>query len=356
MSNLDARPVEMASPAEPGPAAPAAAVEILQPRQVPLGGPRAMTVSRTLPQRQRSLIGGWCFIDHYGPDLVAHTGGMYVPPHPHTCLQTVSWLFTGEVEHRDSAGNHALIRPGELNLMTAGRGISHSEVSAPGTSVLHGAQLWVALPAASRFTDPGFEHYAPDPVPGDGFTARVFLGSLLGSSSPVVSHSPLVGAEISIAAGGLLRVPADPAFEHGVLVDAGTVTLNGAVVERAQLGYVTRGADVIELRAGGEGGARVLLLGGAPLGEQIVMWWNFIGRSHEEIVAFRANWQARIGAPPARTAGAGTTDGAGTADGSGGTDGAAAAPHPQQFGLPVGDTLPPIPAPPLPNVTLRPRR
>ena|SRR5487761_393173 len=338
MSNLDARPVEMASAVPASPAARAAAVEILQPRQVPLGGPRAMNVSRTLPQRQRSLIGGWCFIDHYGPDLISQTGGMYVPPHPHTCLQTVSWLFSGEVEHRDSAGNHALVRPGELNLMTAGRGISHSEISAPGTSVLRGAQLWVALPAGARFTDPGFEHYAPDAVPGDGFTARVFLGSLLGSSSPVVSHSPLVGAEITLAAGGLLRIPAEPAFEYGVLVDAGTVTLNGAVVETARLGCVTPGAEVIELRAGDDVDARMLLLGGAPLGEQIVMWWNFIGRSHDEIVQYRANWQALIGAAPAR---------------SGDPGGGAAQ---EQFGLPAGDPLPPIPAPPLPNVTLRPRR
>ena len=121
-------------------------VEILTPREVPLGGIRSMTVRRTLPQRHRSLIGAWCFLDHYGPDEVPVTGGMRVTPHPHTGLQTVSWLFTGEIEHRDSAGNHALVRPGELNLMTAGHGISHSEVSTPSASVLHGAQLWVALP------------------------------------------------------------------------------------------------------------------------------------------------------------------------------------------------------------------
>jgi redox-sensitive bicupin YhaK (pirin superfamily) len=349
VSNLDTRPVEMASAVPASPAPPAAAIEVLQPREVPLGGPRAMTVSRTLPQRQRSLIGGWCFIDHYGPDPVAQSGGMYVPPHPHTCLQTVSWLFTGEVEHRDSAGNHALVRPGELNVMTAGRGISHSEVSTPGTTVLHGAQLWVALPAGARFTEPGFEHYAPELLQDDGFTARVFLGSLLGSSSPVVSHSPLVGAELSIGAGALLRIPADPGFEYGVLVDRGTVTLNGTVVETARLGCVSPGAEAIELRAGDEGDARVLLLGGAPLGEQIVMWWNFIGRSHDEIVAYRENWQALIGAAPVRAAPA-------RAASAGPGRPGPATPAPQQFSLPAGDPLPPIPAPPLPNVTLRPRR
>jgi redox-sensitive bicupin YhaK (pirin superfamily) len=335
MSNLDIRPIEMASEirasSAPPEAAAEAAVEVLQPRQVPLGGPRAMNVRRTLPQRQRSLIGGWCFIDHYGPDLVSQTGGMRVPPHPHAGLQTVSWLFTGEIEHRDSAGNHAQVRPGELNLMTAGRGISHSEVSTPDTRVLHGVQLWVALPAATRFADPGFERYVPDPVHGEGFTARVFLGSLLGGSSPVASHSPLVGAEISIAPGGTLRVGVDTAFEYGILVDTGVVTVNGTVVETARLGYLTPGPGEIELHA--SGAARVLLLGGAPLGEQIVMWWNFIGRSHDEIVGYRANWQAQIGATP-----------------SGG-----GSPVPDQFGLPAGDILPPVPAPPLPNVTLRPR-
>ena len=137
-------------------------MEILGPREVPLGGLRAMTVRRTLPQRQRTFVGAWCFVDHYGPDPVDVQGGMVVPPHPHTGLQTASWLFTGEVEHRDSAGHHAFVRPGELNLMTAGRGISHSEYSTPGTSVLHGAQLWLALPEADRFTDPTFEHHVPE--------------------------------------------------------------------------------------------------------------------------------------------------------------------------------------------------
>ena len=158
MSNVEQRPGEVA-----GGAAPTGGVEVMEPREVPLGGPRAMRVRRTLPQRSRSLIGAWCFVDHYGPDDVAATGGMSVAPHPHTGLQTVSWLFTGEIEHRDSAGHHAMVRPGELNLMTAGRGISHSEVSTAGTRTLHGAQLWVALPDADRDGEPGFAHHAPQP-------------------------------------------------------------------------------------------------------------------------------------------------------------------------------------------------
>src|ERR1700712_1639289 len=158
MSNVESDPDELqcrtSSRVGPG-------VEVITAREVPLGGPRAMSVRRTLPQRQRSLVGAWCFADHYGPDDVADGGGMDVPPHPHTGLQTVSWLFAGEVEHRDSGGGHARVRPGELNLMPAGRGVAHSEVSTPDTTTLHGVQLWVALPDAARDVERGFDHHVP---------------------------------------------------------------------------------------------------------------------------------------------------------------------------------------------------
>ena len=209
MSNPERHPDEITCTA-----APAATVEVMVPRDVPLGGPRAMRVRRTLPQRHRSLIGAWCFVDHYGPDDVIDTGGMSVAPHPHTGLQTVSWLFTGEVEHRDSAGNHAMVRPGEVNLMTGGRGISHSEVSTAGTDVLHGAQLWVALPDAARDAEPGFQHHAPDPVRGPGWEARVFLGSVLGATSPVSTHTPLLGAEIMLAPGATLEIGVGGPLAH----------------------------------------------------------------------------------------------------------------------------------------------
>jgi redox-sensitive bicupin YhaK (pirin superfamily) len=302
-------------------------VEILTPREVPLGGLRAMTVRRTLPQRQRSLIGAWCFLDHYGPDQVADTGGMSVAPHPHTGLQTVSWLFTGEIEHRDSAGNHAMVRPGELNLMTAGHGISHSEVSTPGTTTLHGAQLWVALPDAARDGAPGFDHYAPPAVGGDGWTVRVFLGSLLGSTSPVETATALLGAELLLDAGAELEVDVEAAYEHGVLVDSGVVHVEAAQVAKDELAYRPPGSSRLSLRAGADG-ARLLLLGGPPFGEPIVMWWNFVGRTHEEVVAYRDAWQAQLAD--------------GYADG--------------RFGIPVGDELAPIPAPPLPNARLKERR
>ncbi len=273
-------------------------LEIVSPRAVPLGGLRAMSVRRTLPQRGRSLIGAWCFADHYGPDDVAVTGGMVVPPHPHTGLQTVSWLFTGEVEHRDSLGTHAMVRPGELNLMTAGRGIAHSEVSTLATTVLHGVQLWTALPARARGTAPAFDHYAPPPVELPGGLLRVFLGTLAGSTSPVATATPLLGAELLLD--GALTLPVDPVFEHGVLVDAGPVEVDGVAVERGELAYLPPGAERLTLRSlAQEGSARVVLLGGPPFGEPVVMWWNFLGGSHDEITAARADWQAELA--PGRT-------------------------------------------------------
>ena len=273
-------------------------IEILSPRDVPLGGLRAMNVRRTLPARSRSLIGAWCFLDHYGPDDIDATEGMRVSPHPHTGLQTVSWLFTGEIEHKDSAGNTALVLPGEVNLMTAGRGISHSENSTGTVPVLHGAQLWVALPEHARATTPGFAHHEPAPIVGTGWEARVFLGSLLGDTSPVETFTPLLGAEIVLEAGAVLAIPVDPSYEHGILVDAGSLVLRTdepglTPVVQNELAYVPVGSSTLTIEAGNEW-TRVLLLGGPPFGESIVMWWNFVGRTHDEIVAFREEWQRQI--------------------------------------------------------------
>jgi redox-sensitive bicupin YhaK (pirin superfamily) len=295
MSNAEARPVELVCGQPPGAAQAEAAealfVEVLTARDVPLGGPRAMAVRRTLPQRARSLIGAWCFADHYGPqDADAHR--MAFPPHPHTGLQTVSWLFSGAFEHRDSMGTRALVRPGELNLMTAGRGICHSEDPPEGIGTLHGVQLWVALPDAHRHTARDFRHYVPPVTDLGGASARVFLGELAGSRSPVPTFSPLLGAELVLAPGAELSLEIDPGFEHGVLVDTGSVRLAGTELVRGDLGYLATGAARLPLANATEEPARVLLLGGEPFGEQIVMWWNFVGRSHEEIVAFREGWES----------------------------------------------------------------
>ncbi|MFJ3778156.1 pirin family protein [Streptomyces sp. NPDC090075] len=267
-------------------------VDVLPPREVPLGGPRAMRVRRTLPQRERTLIGAWCFADHYGPHQVTAAGGMDLPPHPHTGLQTVSWLFSGEVEHRDTLGTHALVRPGEMNLMTGGYGIAHSEVSTPNTTVIHGVQLWVALPEEHRDTARDFQHYVPEPVQVDGAEIKVFLGSLAGRTSPVRAFTPLLGAEIVLEPHATLTLAVDAAFEHGLLVDGGDVRLIDTVLRPAELGYVPRGADTLTVVNETDAPARTVLLGGPPFGEEIVMWWNFVGRSHEDIVKAREDWEA----------------------------------------------------------------
>ncbi|MFJ4844887.1 MULTISPECIES: pirin family protein [unclassified Streptomyces] len=278
-------------PGAEGNGRPASPIDVLTPRNVPLGGPRAMTVRRTLPQRARSFIGAWCFADHYGPDNVADSGGMDVAPHPHTGLQTVSWLFSGEIEHRDSLGTLAYVRPGELNLMTGGHGICHSEVSTPSTTVLHGVQLWVALPEADRNAPSAFQHHVPRPVALDGGEARVFLGSLAGDTSPVPTHTPLLGAELTLLPHATVTLAVDPAFEHGVLVDRGEVRMAGTALRPAELGYLEPGHATLTLTNTGDTPARAVLLGGTPFGEQIVMWWNFIGRSSEEIVQAREDWE-----------------------------------------------------------------
>ena len=293
-----------------------------------------MRVRRTLPQRERSLVGAWCFADHYGPDEVADTGGMVVPPHPHTGLQTVSWLFAGEIEHRDSAGHHAMVRPGELNLMTGGRGVSHSEVSTPGTTTLHGVQLWVALPESARDLGADFEHYAPEVRSGPGWRGAVFLGSLLGDTSPVRTATPLLGAELVLEPGAALDLDVDETFEHGFLLDTGSVLVDGQQVKPAEMAYVEPGRSTLRVEA--VEASRVVVLGGPPFGEQIVMWWNFVGRSHDEVAQAREEWQAQI-----------TRDGAVVSDGQDVGDG--------RFGVVLDDHLPPVPAPPMPTARLKPR-
>ncbi|MHC5904285.1 pirin family protein [Streptomyces sp. S6] len=288
MSNVESEPVALKCGGDEG----GAAVEVLTAREVPLGGPRAMRVRRTLPQRARTLIGAWCFVDHYGPDDVTERAGMDVAPHPHIGLQTVSWLFSGEIEHRDSLGSHAMVRPGEMNLMTSGYGICHSEVSTPATTILHGVQLWVALPDEHRDTARDFQHHVPSPVALDGAEIRVFLGSLAGDTSPVRTFTPLLGAEILLEPGARVTLAVDPAFEHGLLVDAGDVRLAGTLLTPADLGYLPTGSDTLTLTNESPAPARTVLLGGPPFGEEIVMWWNFIGRSHEDIVEAREAWQS----------------------------------------------------------------
>ncbi|MEU6746515.1 pirin family protein [Actinomadura nitritigenes] len=317
MSNLDVRPKAVACGGrEDVPGGPVH--DVLPPRRVPLG--ESTFVRRLLPSLGRRMVGAWCFVDHYGPDDIADQPGMQVPPHPHIGLQTVSWLHEGEVLHRDSLGSLQTVRPRELGLMTAGRAIAHSEESPrEHARLLHGAQLWVALPDAHRRTDPAFEHHGDLPVvTGPGFSGTVILGEFDGAASPGTVFTPIVGADIALADGADVRLPVEPDFEYAALTMSGVTEVDGVRTEPGSMVYLGCGRRELRLRADGASG--LVLLGGEPFAEKLVMWWNFVARSGEEIRRAREDW----------------------------TSGDA-------FGVVHGYDGPPIPAPALPDVPLKPR-
>ncbi|WP_329560559.1 pirin family protein [Kitasatospora sp. NBC_01266] len=262
--------------------------ELLAPRETALGG--STVVRRLLPNLGRRMVGAWCFVDHYGPDDIADEPGMQVPPHPHIGLQTVSWLHQGEVLHRDSLGSLQTVRPRELGLMTSGRGISHSEESPrPHARLLHGAQLWVALPEAHRHTAPAFEHHARLPeINAAGLHGTVILGSVDGAVSPGTTYTPLVGVDLTLREGSSTRLPLEPDFEYAVLTMSGLTEVDGVRLEPGSMLYLGSGRRELPLRALADGS--LLLLGGEPFEEKLVMWWNFIGRSSEEIAQVRSDW------------------------------------------------------------------
>jgi redox-sensitive bicupin YhaK (pirin superfamily) len=264
-----------------------APLQQLPSHQVRLGD---LAIRRVLPVRERRVIGPWCFFDRFGPLTFTSGKPMDVAPHPHLGLQTVSWLLEGEIVHHDSLGYEGLLRPGQLNLMTAGRGIAHAEETPPHHSnLLNGVQLWVALPDVSRNLDPSFQHLPSLPsidLPGGRVT--LIVGTLGGVSSEAKTYSPLVGADVVVDAVRELHVPLQPGFEHAVLVTAGEVALDGEPLARETLYYLGLGRGEIGLAS--RRGARLLLIGGAPFGERLVMWWNFVARSADEIEQARRDW------------------------------------------------------------------
>ncbi|WP_438354556.1 pirin family protein [Microbacterium sp. CJ88] len=311
------------TPVSPGPRA-----LLLESREVPLGGVRGMQVTRALPQRELPMVGAWCFLDRFGPQVTT----MRVEPHPHIGLQTVTWPFEGEVRHRDAVDSDVVVRRGVLNLMTSGAGIAHSEYSVgDGPVPLDALQLWVALPESRRHGAPAFERHerlpeiALDAVAGEPGAAVVVLGELGAAASPATVHTPIVGAEVRIPAGSRVRVPLRPDWEHAIAgvfgeVDASTDAFETVSVGPQHLLYL--GTDRAEIELTSETGGTVFLLGGEPFEDDIVMWWNFVGRTHEEIVDAREEWEAS--AP--------------------------------RFGHVVGHGAERIPAPPLPAVRLTARR
>ena len=251
-------------------------------------------VLRFLPHRERRMVGAWCFVDVFGPTDVRDQAGMAVPPHPHLGLQTVSWLVQGTVLHRDSLGTTSLVEPGRAAVMNAGNGIAHSENSPPDHGpVLHGAQLWVALPEQARNGGHSFILHAQAPAwDTPGLRARVFIGQLGTTVAPAQGVTPLLGVELapetSARRGG--SVPLDPAYEHVLVPLVGAVGACGEDVHSGQAIYLGTDRDQVDLEL--TAGARVLLLGGLPFDEEIVMWWNFVARTHEEIEQARQQWNA----------------------------------------------------------------
>ncbi len=248
-------------------------------------------IRRALPHRARRLVGAWCFLDHAGPVQFAPGDGLHVGAHPHIGLQTFTWMIEGEVMHRDSLGHEQVVRPGQVNLMTAGRGIAHTEDSVRDGSRMHAAQLWIALPDAERQREPAFAHYPVLPqVPAGGFTATVLAGTALGQTAPTQVYSPLVGIDLTSRGPARASVPLDAGFEHGLMVLRGQALVEGEPLPQDELLYFAPGRTALDIRTNGE--AQLLLLGGAPFGEDVIVWWNFVARTQAEMADALADWNA----------------------------------------------------------------
>ena len=264
-------------------------LEVYGNRDVSLGH---LAVTRAIPIRDRRMVGPWCFLDRFGPLSFSADRPMDVAPHPHIGLQTVTWLLEGEILHDDSLGSEATGRPGGVNLMTAGRGIAHAEQTPVANSgTLNGAQLWVALPDDKRHVASSFEHIARVPlIDTPGAAIQVFAGSLAGGTSPGRFATSLVGADIEVHPGHATEFATDPSFEHALLVLSGDADLEGQRLVPRHLYYLGTQRSSLVLRS--EAGGRLLLIGGPPFPEPILMWWNFVARTPDEIAAARADWEA----------------------------------------------------------------
>ena len=253
----------------------------------------AMPVRRALPWHGRRTVGAWCFVDHMGPVSPEQADALQIGPHPHIGLQTVTWLLEGELVHTDSLGSEQPIRPGQLNLMTAARGIAHGEAGDRRARGGHGAQLWVAMPDETRHGPPAFEHHAELPVVDlDGVVATVLLGELAGTRSPARADTPIVGADLVLLPGRVV-LPLEPMWEHALVVLEGEVHVAGDVITPGVLAYQGAGAEELVVDAGER--ARFLLLGGEPFPWKPVIWWNFVGRDRDEVAEARADWMSGDG-------------------------------------------------------------
>jgi redox-sensitive bicupin YhaK (pirin superfamily) len=246
-----------------------------------------LTIRRALPNSDRRMIGAWCFFDHFGP-LNLKTSGLNIAPHPHMGLQTFTWTLHGEILHRDSLGSEQVIKPGQVNLMTSGAGISHSEESLP-DSILHGVQLWIALPDSMRFMDPDFNHYASVPyVLHDHLFIHILAGEFLGEQSPAKVYSPLIGLEIYAQEDTESVLPLNSKFEYGILPLVGEIEVEGELIDLTTLLYLGCGRKQLNIKL--KKGARILMIGGEPFTEEILIWWNFVARTEDELITAVNDW------------------------------------------------------------------
>lgn len=263
-------------------------VEITEAREATVGH---IHVRRALPRRGRRTVGAWCFADHLGPADVTEEAGLDVGPHPHIGLQTVTWLIDGQALHHDSLGSEQVIKPGQLNLMTAGGGVAHAE-EATGhyRGPLEGIQLWVAQPDRTRTGAPAFEHHPALPqIDLDNATATVLVGEMAGATSPARRDTPLIGVDLDLR-GGNTALPLHTDWEYAAVVLRGAVRVENRVVEPGRLGYLGRGRDELLMEAAAP--TRALLLGGEPFEAPIVMWWNFVARNRAEIETAYHDWES----------------------------------------------------------------
>lgn len=257
-------------------------------RHVEVGG---LPVTRVLPTKGRRTVGAWCFVDLLGPVDAERPDPMEVGPHPHIGLSTVTWLLEGEALHSDSLGTEQVIRPGQLNLMTAGHGMAHAELAA--RPPFRGAQLWVAQPAETRDGENAFTHHADLPqVAVGGAEATVMVGDLAGAHAPTRADTPLVGAELTLHETTPTVLPIDTTFEHAVVPLDGRVRVGADVIEPGWLALVPAGPEELPVTSA-RPGERLLLLGGLPLPERIHMWWNFVSGSRAAIEQAWRDWQER---------------------------------------------------------------
>ncbi len=264
-----------------------AGIQAREGRTTEVGG---MPVARVLPTKGRRTVGAWCFVDLMGPADAEQPDPMEVGPHPHIGLSTVTWLLEGEALHTDSLGTEQMIRPGQVNLMTAGHGIAHAELAA--RPPFRGVQMWIAQPEATRHGASDFVHHAELPqIEEGGLRGLVFAGSLAGASASTRTDTPLVGADL-ILDRGATALATDVRFEHCVVPLDGRVKVRDEILEPGWLGLIPMGIDELPIEATTDA-TRFLVLGGEPLGEKVSMWWNFVARDQDEITAAYRDWQDR---------------------------------------------------------------